>query len=762
MAVPTSSNYPEAFDTDDNLFVVHDGLRMTLAEDYNPGDTSITVTGDALVLSRFPATGIITLTEQCSDVEDRAISFYYSSVNQEDFKFEGLEILPNFTDVIKPKRITNVTQNVMARHHNHLKDALIAIQEFLGIEGTVDTQPFGPTLEGRINFLRQLVLRPRAWFRMNKRVGLVPLTVEFTDMSFRLGTDGTAGNITLIWDFGDNDTSVVSLVSIISATDEVPDGYENFLVLDEDGGSIEKTYNSPGLYTVKLTASNDFGEDTVVFEDLIKARVTAPDEAVIRYTPITASQSQEAGVPSDGPFTTPPKIRSPINEIINIEVPEGENAATPNISFGGEALNESGNAIDPITSYIWGISDDLQHENSRLTKALFSIGGIYDLKLRVDTEFGAYRITTYEDSIDIIENTNLWMWVYTDSVTTRHYEYGLISETFKTTTVPTLTLTRDDSFLDGVAEETKQKQEFRKNAGYAQRGSTASGKQGSVLLYWASGRSGSDSASDEEITVTEFEGFGGTYISRSPISRPWNWVSFNSNQQLYFAFGGTTDAIAPSVSPTNLVSQSVNLTSLSVTTDTLTDSDLLSGATELKQNPSAYDDDGVSTYGHFSTYRSASQDNTGYFCRNDGVGPFFRLKSFYRTEGTLGSTVQTFRKLQDIQGPTKEEGEFTDLISGIYFINNSGSISAWNNSAETWSTGGPGVNSVLYRSLQDTTVAGFDDPANTLLLDSDGDRRAYISFDYSAEAFLKFSEIDLTFSSLGSRPEGTQFIMSVY
>ena len=72
------------------------------------------------------------------------------------------------------------------------------------------------------------------------------------------------------------------------------------------------------------------------------------------------------------------------------------------------------------------------------------------------------------------------------------------------------------------------------------------------------------------------------------------------------------------------------------------------------------------------------------------------------------------------------------------------------------------MNSVLYRGLQDTTKDDFDDASNTLLLDSDNDRRAYISFDYSEKAFLKFSEIDLTFSSLGDRPVGDQFVMGIY
>ena len=80
--IPTSSNFPTSLDSDDNLFVVHDSLRLRLSEDYNPGDTSIKVEGDFLNISRWPNTGLITLTDQCNDLENRAISFYYNSIDK--------------------------------------------------------------------------------------------------------------------------------------------------------------------------------------------------------------------------------------------------------------------------------------------------------------------------------------------------------------------------------------------------------------------------------------------------------------------------------------------------------------------------------------------------------------------------------------------------------------------------------------------------------------------------------------------------------
>ncbi len=759
--IPTSSNYPDLLDSNQNLFEVRDSIRMVLAEDYKPGDTSIKVNAEFLSAARMTDTGLITLTEQCSDIDERAISFFYNAWDADTGIISGLELLPTFTDVLKPKTITNVTVNVMAMHHNHLKNALIALQTFCGVKGTEDTEPFGPTLEGRINFLRKLVLQPKAWFTSNIRTGNVPLEVEFKNMSFRLGTDGTTDDVKITWDFGDQTSSVISLVS---ATSNVPDGNVNIIVRDTDGGTIKKIYHQPGIYDVKLKVENNFGEDICVFEDFINARVKAPNEAIIRFIEDTSTQTSEPGVPPNGPFETKPSIRSPINTLINIEIQTGENTVgTPGYTFSGELLNDADQPVDPVTSYTWSLGDDLSHPNSRETKASFSVGGIYDLKLRADTEFGAYRITNYQNSIDIVENTNMWLWIFSDENTVRAYEYGLISETFKLTDAPTLTVTRDESFLDDVPSESHSQMvhEFRRNTGFVPRSNIASGRGGSGLLYWASGRSASDPVSSETIKVSEFDGFTGTYISRPSITRPWNWANLNSSSTSYFVFGAVAD-YPPNTSPTNINKQQLSLTDLTVTNVTLESGNFANGAQELQQNVAQFDVDGESNFGHYSVYRTTWKDSSGYILRNDALGPFFRLKSFYKTQGTLGNQFINIRKLQDIQGPTKLEGQLTSLSTGVYFLNNSGSVSKFSPESSTWSSGGPGVNSLLYRSLQDTSEIGYDNTANTLLVSTDNDKRAYLSFDYSPNAFIKFSEIDLTFTTLGSRPSGEQWIVGIY
>jgi len=780
MVIPTSSNYPGVFDTDENLHVVHDALRVKLVEDYSPGDISITIEGDSNVIARFPDSGIITLTEQVSDIDDRAISLFYSS--RTATSFDELELFPEFTDVAKPKNLTNVTMNVTAPHHNNLKDSLIAIEEFIGIQGATDRT----TLSGRINFLKALILSPRAWFSVDRRVGLVPLEVTFTDESFRLargaeacgGTDG----VMFIWNFGDQTTSVISGASAISGlsatipsfcdvsnvpsnfpticvTSVVPIEETQVIVKDIDGGTVQKTYSCPGVFDVSLTIMNDFGEDTVVFYNLITALTEAPDEATIDFIP-TSFQLTTSGTPSGGPFEIPPTIRSAANSLIEIEVRPGNNPSNLGRTFAGELLNTNTFLpIDPIQTYTWSLGDDLDHINAPQTKASYSIGGLFDLVLRVDTEFGAYRITTYEDAIDIVEQENLWLWTF-QSTSVKASEFGLISETFKLASTG-LTVTRDNSFLDGTNNEEQAKAEFARNTGFASRGLSSSNFSGTTLLFWASGGPLAGSLLDHEVNIQEYNGFQDTYTTQTSISsRPWNWAFLNSGAGAFFLFGQNPTA-PPDSNPSFQVKTTYNLTSLTSSDVAIGASFYKNGANELEEHVSQFTA-GLPDNGFFAVYRTTWKDSTGYVIRNSGVGSFFRLSSFYQTEGTMGDPLQLIRKMPDMPGTPKLEGQLVPLSTGVFFFNNSGNISAFNDVSGVWETGGPSAGSLSFRSVQDTSVNGFDDPSNTLLAASNGDRTVYLSYDYSTNAFIKFNGVDLTFVTAGARPSGEQWIMGIY
>lgn len=759
MSIPEdfqSSKYPDALDNNQNLFLVHDALRVVLAEDYNPADdivanrTKITISGD---ISLFPDNGIITLTEQCNDIEDRAISFYYMS--KTETTFEGLVVLDGFDNtIIRPKKITNVLQNVMAEHHNSLKDALIAIETFAGVKGTVDTAPFGDTIEGRINFLQKLILTPRAWFTANQRVGLIPLEVTFKNESFRMGD----GDVVITWDFGDADSAVpISSISTISVTDVVPISSTNVYVVDIDSGTVKKTYTSPNKYTVKLHVENEFGSDEVIFEDFINARVEAPIEAIIEFA-ATSSQIATAGSPTIGPYTTSyPKIRSKINRFIDMIIPDGIHPTTLR-TYGGEEVDGS-TPIDPIDTYTWSLSDDLDHPNQKTARASYSIGGLYDLVLRCDTRYGAYRISSYPSVIDIVEDKNIWLFTTDDTEATSN-EFGLISETFKTGDVP-YTLLRDSSFLTGTNNEDQALREFNRNTAFTINGTVDSGNQGLALLLYAGGGDGSSVLGDHQVRVVEFEGFSGS-ISDNAISiyRPWNWVYFAFGSKSYFLLGPDADADPNE----NIVSTTKDILDLGVSLSlaspvTLNASNFLNGAGELLENvTSDYDMSGEPSNGRFSVYRSTKKDSTGYIIRNDSVGDFFKLKEFYRTEGVSSDPVLNIRKLPDMP-QIKTEGQLVSLNNGIYFFNNSGSISAYNTTDQVWETA---TVTSPFKNFQDTLVDGYDDTANSLLAVSDNERNAYLSYDYSSNAFIKYNSVDFTFSMIGNRPDGDQWIMGLY
>ena len=765
--IPQPTYYPSLLDTDDNLFLVHDSLRVRLLEDYNPGNTSIKIEGDEETISRFPTTGIITLTEQCSEIDKRAISFYYGS--RTSSSFDKLEKIPEFEDVVKPKKITNVTMNVLDKHHNNLKDALIAVESFLGIKEEASYTPLGSTLTKRIDFLKKLVLKPKAWFTVDKRTGLYPLEVKFTEESLRVDE-----NTISTWDFGDG-TAPITIYREI------------------DGKEITKTYTDPGIYDVSLTVINEFGEDSVVFEELITAKMEAPEEAIIStnnrssqiFTDGTKNENQSSPKTYKRYITTP-KIRSSVSSFIDLEVKEEEiksGSFESGYTYAGELLDGGSpkKAIDEIIEYTWDLSDELEHLNSPTTRASYSVGGYYDITLRVDTKYGAYKITTYEKGIDVVENQNLWFFNYkpgtknTDSSgIIKTWELGLISKTFKLLGNQEIQIDRDNSFLNYLNSDydsnakSLAKKEFDKSVVFAQRGSSTSGDGGNSLLMWAKG--GPESNDEKKISIKEYNAFTDVSSERPSITqKPWNWAALVSQDFIYFILGSSrTSSSDTPILTTNRVNRSRvdyklgDLTSSSDSEWGIVGSSFEDGAEEILSHVSEFNSSGIPTNGYFAVYRTAWKDSTGYILRNSAVNSFYRLGDFYKTNGNLSSEFNTLSKLPDLIGSTKTEGELVALSSGVFLFNNSGDISAWNDTTLTWEIGRASSSSITFRSLQDSNISGFSDKSNTLLAVSDNSSVAYLSYDYSEKSFIIFNSIDLTFQSAGVRPSESQFKLGLY
>lgn len=238
-----------------------DFLRTTLAKDYIPGDLAIF----AEDVSRFPSSGVITLTDQCSDPEDRSITFKYTQKG--DNYFSGLEVLSN-KYTFKPKKATVITQNVIARTRNIQKDSIIEIEKILGTKGSQDN-----SIIGRINNIKKIALAPKAWFEIDKSFGLAPLTVKFTSKSQIPGNIG--GLITYIWTINEEED------------------------VRYDDPEYIKTFEEAGEYDVTLTITNDFGSNSITFPKAIKVKPTPPEKAIfnIKYTKISTNQSLEIKTP---------------------------------------------------------------------------------------------------------------------------------------------------------------------------------------------------------------------------------------------------------------------------------------------------------------------------------------------------------------------------------------------------------------------------------------------------------------------------------
>jgi len=683
-----------------------------LAQDYTVGDTIIVVENNPFVMDLFPDSGIITLTENCSEPEFRAISFYYTSRTSTTFNDVG--IIEGFIDSDKPKNITNVTMNVVAQHHNAIKDALQLIQHYAGSAGEITSKPLFGTLEQRTNYLRTIAYNPKPWFVANNTIGIVPFTVDFTDLSFHAGKELQNNDITYTWDFGDGTVKVISYSIINSNAD------------------ISHTYQNPGIYTVKLTVANRFGSNTSILPDYINSRYIAPDFATI------------------------------IPDLNAYQIELNDQIKTPNnMNLYLTVTNNGGYAIDPITTYDWILSDSLSHPNNDSTNVNYQIGGIYTIALKCSTTNASYRITQKLNYVNVVENKNYYLFTYGNNPNYVYAnEMGLLSETFKSIQPTGTQVFINDDFLVGTDNETQAIREFKRNNFSAINGYYSSGISGNLTISYASGRNASQSSSVEQIISINFNAFNESFNSYNSVARPWNWIAYSFENSQYFLLGNPLSQ-TPGLSLTNQQIIEHNFTTNTYASTSVTSNQYLGASTELRQNPAQFDDN-VSLYGYFSVYRTALNGRNGYILRNSGVGDFFQLKSFYKTKENGADFIYYFEKLTDIAGGEKTEGQLVNLSSGLYLFNNTGSVSAYKPDTNTWEVGGPGLNSLAFREFQDTTKSDYNNPNNTLVACSDNDHAAYLSFDYSNNSFVKFDDITLTFSKLPERIDNSQWNCNIF
>lgn len=213
------SVFPQARDSELSLYKASNNTKTNLRH-------SITPTSKYLIVSdtsNFPPSGILRISSP-SGIGNAEIVYYGSKVKNQFHDLQrGFCGHPRFGWPAN----SLVSYPVMAEHHNAIKDAIIKIQQKIGLA----SNPTGDSLSNTIKSLEDRWLSPKAAFRAWPKSGAGPLSVKFQNMS-------GGSSVRFLWDFGDGNTS----------TEKNP----------------THVYQTEGNYTVKLSIASSQGSQAVI------------------------------------------------------------------------------------------------------------------------------------------------------------------------------------------------------------------------------------------------------------------------------------------------------------------------------------------------------------------------------------------------------------------------------------------------------------------------------------------------------------------
>jgi PKD repeat protein len=211
------SLFPAVLDDRETLYTATNNAKTTLKQ-------TLTYNGKVVVVedtSIFPETGQIRVGYEGGPFE--LISYQKKTPNTFQILQRGFG---GSKQGIWPPGKTEVTNSVIADHHNALKDAVINIEKDLGLKD----QPDSESLNGILKSQEVRFLSPKPLFRAYPRKGKPGLSVRFQNFT-------TGHVIRYFWDFGDGSTSLEK--------------------------SPAHTYSAEGQYTVKLNVITSTGAQGV-------------------------------------------------------------------------------------------------------------------------------------------------------------------------------------------------------------------------------------------------------------------------------------------------------------------------------------------------------------------------------------------------------------------------------------------------------------------------------------------------------------------
>ncbi|KKL92392.1 hypothetical protein LCGC14_1885120, partial [marine sediment metagenome] len=127
-------NYPGSLDDDVSLFLAVNNARTRLTSGINISDLTIPV----VTTSGFPNQGFVTILTNPDDITE-AEAIAYTGVTETSFS--GTARGSGGTPVFAHAAGNNVDLTVMAEHHNEIKNAVIALEQIVGISGSHNFVP---------------------------------------------------------------------------------------------------------------------------------------------------------------------------------------------------------------------------------------------------------------------------------------------------------------------------------------------------------------------------------------------------------------------------------------------------------------------------------------------------------------------------------------------------------------------------------------------------------------------------------------------
>jgi len=244
------SIFPVALDSKETLFEVKNNAQTILKQ-------SLPFLGKQIIVedaTGFPAQGLLRIGPPVGEPGNSEL-LYYDKKTKTSFK----DLKRAYAGSIQSPwpRGALISNAVMADHHNAIKDAIVNVEDNLGVKES----PTAESLNGILKAQETRFLTPKPLFRSFPLKGKPPLKVRFQNFS--------AGHLVRhFWDFGDGSVSTET--------------------------SPTHTYLAEGLYTVQLnTMTSTGGQGVVTKTDYI---LVNEDETIPFYyvSPITGISSKTA------------------------------------------------------------------------------------------------------------------------------------------------------------------------------------------------------------------------------------------------------------------------------------------------------------------------------------------------------------------------------------------------------------------------------------------------------------------------------------